>query len=106
MALIRVVAGRALRWSPPWPCSDGRVLFDASSGDYWVLSTDGQAAVHALECEGPLDDGVLLARLGVDHAGDRARALALLHELARSGIITYPEAALADNPPAAEAPFA
>lgn len=102
MALIRVVAGRALRWAPPWPCSDGRVLFDASSGDYWVLSAAGQAAVQTLEGEGPLAEDDLLARL----PGGRASALALLHELVRSGIITRPAAAPTDSPPAAEAQFA
>lgn len=96
MALIRIVAGRSLRWSPAWPCSDGRVLFDASSGDYWVLSADGQAAVQALEREGPVDEAALLDHL----AGSRTDARALLHELARSGIITGP--AIAGNPPKGE----
>lgn len=30
--------GRDLRFGPDWACSDESLLFDANSGDYWVLS--------------------------------------------------------------------
>ena len=84
--MVRVAPGRALRWSPPWPCSDAAILFDASSGDYWVLAGGGQHAVRTLEREGPLQLVELLSRL----PGPPADALALLQELAHSGIITDP----------------
>ena len=30
--------GRDLRFAPAWECSEESILFDARSGDYWVLS--------------------------------------------------------------------
>ena len=92
--LIRVNPGRALRWSPPWPCSEATVLFDANSGDYWVLAKDGQQAVRTLEQDGPLEQSDLVPRL----PGTPAVALALLQDLARSGIITPPEPAVPLSP--------
>ena len=82
--LISLAPGRSLRWSPPWPCSDAVILFDANSGDYWVLSAEGKAMVTALEHEGALDMGALLTQVG----GARDDAETLVQELARSGIIT------------------
>jgi hypothetical protein len=35
---VAVIPGRSFHWAPQWPCSEGRVLFDQCSGDYWVLS--------------------------------------------------------------------
>ena len=81
---IGIRPGRSLRWSPPWPCSDAAVLFDAHSGDYWVLSTAGQVVVHALERNGPQSQPHLLSLV----PGDPAEALQLLDDLARSGIVT------------------
>jgi hypothetical protein len=96
VVLIRLTPGRSLRWSPPWPCSDAAVLFDASSGDYWVLSAQARVAVGALEHDGPLGQDELAARL----ACTRDEASALLDELARSGIIT----ALASEAPVSPEP--
>ena len=84
MISIGVTAGRSLRWSPQWPCSDTAVLFDAHSGDYWVLSAAGQAVVHALERDGPQSQQNLLSLL----PGDPGEALQLLDNLARSGIVS------------------
>ena len=84
MISIGIRPGRSLRWSPPWPCSDTAVLFDAHSGDYWVLSAAGQAVVHALERDGPQAQPHLLSLV----PGDPAEALQLLDDLARSGIVT------------------
>jgi hypothetical protein len=96
VVLIRLTPGRSLRWSPAWACSDAAVLFDASSGDYWVLSAQGRAAVSALERDGPLGRDDLAARL----ACTRDDALALLDDLARSGIITAraPDATVSPEP--------
>ena len=80
---IGVRPGRSLRWSPQWPCSDTAVLFDAHSGDYWVLSAAGQAVVRALERDGPQTQQHLLSLV----PGDAAEALQLLDDLARSGIV-------------------
>ena len=84
MTSIGIRPGRSLRWSPQWPCSDAAVLFDAHSGDYWVLTAAGQAVVRVLERDGPLAQPHLLSLV----AGDPAEALQLLDDLARSGIVT------------------
>ena len=84
MILIGIKPGRALCWSPQWPCSDAAVLFDAHSGDYWVLSAAGQVVVRALEHGGPKAQQHLLSLV----PGDPADALQLLEDLARSGIVT------------------
>lgn len=60
------------------------VLFDASAGDYWVLTPAGRAAVDILSTEGPLAQEDLIPRLAC--AADDA--ITLLHDLARSGIIS------------------
>lgn len=46
--------GRLLRFGPAWPESSDRVIFDACSGDYWVLDALGHVVVRRL-----LDDGAL-----------------------------------------------
>ena len=84
MISIGIKPGRALCWSPQWPCSDAAVLFDAHSGDYWVLSAAGQLVVRAIECDGPKAQEYLLSLV----PGDPADALQLLEDLARSGIVT------------------
>lgn len=62
------------------------MLFDASAGDYWVLTTEARAAVDLLTAEGPLAQADLVQHLPCA-AED---ALTLLDGLARSGIITGP----------------
>ncbi len=49
-----MLAGRRLRWAPEWDCSDGRLVFDAAAGDYWVLSPLATLVVRAAEGE-PVD---------------------------------------------------
>ena len=36
-------------WSPDWPCSSGRVLFDRHSGDFWVVEDTAADLVRAFE---------------------------------------------------------
>lgn len=43
---FRVRPGRRLKWSPAWEEEDGVVVFCATSGDYWVLSTQAAALVR------------------------------------------------------------
>lgn len=45
----RLVRGRRLCWAPAWSCSDGHVVFDAASGDYWVLSPLAARIVRSLD---------------------------------------------------------
>lgn len=60
------------------------MLFDAHSGDYWVLTAAGQAVVRALERNGPQAQQHLLSLV----PGDPGDAVQLLEDLARSGIVT------------------
>ncbi len=46
--MIRIAPGRQLRWSPAWPGEDASVLFDAASGDFWVLGTDTRELLQAV----------------------------------------------------------
>ncbi|MBB5205713.1 hypothetical protein HNQ51_003040 [Inhella inkyongensis] len=45
---LGLAPGRRLIWAPDWNCSDGRIAFDATSGDYWILSPLAAALVRAL----------------------------------------------------------
>ena len=82
--LIGITPGRALRWAPRWPCTDDAVLFDASSGDYWVLTPEARAVLEWLQAEGAIDRIQLLIRMtatGHDAPG-------LLAGLAGAGLLT------------------
>jgi hypothetical protein len=46
---IGVRPGRSLIWSPAWPCSQARVLFDRHSGDFWILDGGALQLVMALQ---------------------------------------------------------
>lgn len=76
--------GRSLRWAPRWDCSEHAVLFDASSGDYWVLAPDGRSAVEWLQAEAGVERDRFLDRL----APLTDDAAALLDGLARAGLVT------------------
>ena len=45
---LGLAPGRRLIWAPNWSCSDGRIAFDAASGDYWILSPLATALVQSL----------------------------------------------------------
>ena len=94
MSTWGITPGRSLRWSPAWTCSTAAVLFDARSGDYWVLSEEGQRVVRALDLEGPLESDDLLGRVHCSPPD----ALALLEDLAHGGIIKRRQPSLGDGP--------
>lgn len=60
--MIRLRPGRALRLAPRWDEAPAGVVFDAASGDYWVVDEPGRALVQSL-----LDDD--------GRAAERARAV-------------------------------
>lgn len=81
--LIVLTPGRALRWAPRWACSPDVVLFDASSGDYWLLSADGCTVIDWLQSEPGIDREDLLVRLhNLTPEGD-----ALLGNLGSAGLL-------------------
>lgn len=45
----RLVPGRSLRWGPAWDEADARLVFDACSGDHWVLSWQAAALLQGVE---------------------------------------------------------
>jgi hypothetical protein len=81
--LILITPGRALRWAPRWSCSDDAVLFDASSGDYWVLSAEGRTVIEWLQAEPVIDRSELLERL----APTTADAATLIDNLGTAGLL-------------------
>ncbi len=81
--LIFITPGRLLRWAPRWPCSDDAVLFDASSGDYWVLSTEGRAVIERLQVEPGIELNALLESL----APTTAHGGVLLDGLGSAGLL-------------------
>lgn len=46
---LTIAPGRVLHWAPEWSCSEGRVVFDAMSGDFWVLDPPHARLVRLLE---------------------------------------------------------
>ncbi|MBA4175923.1 MAG: hypothetical protein C0505_05095 [Leptothrix sp. (in: Bacteria)] len=82
--LIRIAPGRALRWAPRWDCSDTAVLFDATSGDYWVLDPEARQVVEWLQADASIERHALLQRL----AAQESDGAALLDGLAQAGLLT------------------
>ena len=81
--LIGITPGRALRWAPRWGCSEDAVLFDVSSGDYWLLSIDGRRVIEWLQAEPTIDRDDLLDRLAaLTTAGE-----VLIGNLAAAGLL-------------------
>jgi hypothetical protein len=79
-AFVGIVPGRSLMWSPAWECSDGRILFDRHSGDFWLLQGAAVDLVLALD-----DPGRLSWPQAVQRSGEQG--VALLTDLARVGVI-------------------
>lgn len=65
-----LVSGRSLRFSPAWDCSDARVVFDANSGDFWVLSALAADAVAVLAGQPVASLSAMRDRLSIDAAAD------------------------------------
>ena len=89
--LIAVASGRALRWSPCWPCSADTVLFDAISGDYWVLTGPARTLLQAMEIHGPLPVIQWQAYLDLSEGA----ADELIAGLARAGLVTVTDNGIA-----------
>ena len=45
---MAIVGNRDLRFAPSWPCSEAVVVFDAVSGDYWLLTPVAGAVLREL----------------------------------------------------------
>ena len=74
----RVTPGRLLRWGPVWTETDGTLVFDAASGDYWVLSHEARSLLLDV-------DGTGQVRTSVQ---DDAWPVGLMAELERCGLVT------------------
>lgn len=73
----QVTPGRRLRWGPVWSETDGALVFDAASGDYWVLSQEARRLL--LDIDGAKPDCAPVQ--------DVAAPVGLMAELERCGLI-------------------
>lgn len=81
--LIGITPGRALRWAPRWGLAEHSVLFDASSGDYWVLAEEARRLLETLEGKGPLPLSAVTGHMGrAEEQGGE-----LIADLARCGLL-------------------
>lgn len=71
--LLNLTPGRDFRWAPAWDCSEHQVLFDAASGDYWVLTQPARRLLELLQAEGAREREQLMLRL--DLPADEVPAL-------------------------------
>lgn len=78
-------AGRLLRFGPDWPEAEDRLVFDACSGDYWVLDDLGHAVVRQLLDGGVLTAEQLLPAVVLPGASDRVNTV--LEGLLEAGLI-------------------
>jgi hypothetical protein len=83
VVLIRLLPGRQLRWSPAWGCSTHQIAFDATSGDYWVLTADARAL---LEWLAPAAQPAAAVWQHLRHAAEDG--VILLQGLAQAGLVT------------------
>lgn len=95
---LDVSPGRALRFSPDWQDEGVSVLFDANSGDYWVLTALARALVKQVGAAGPsrldllLADEDVTAAAGEDGYKDE-QTEAVLVQLVELGILSRHDAA-------------
>ncbi len=81
--MISIAPGRRLRWSPAWPGEEASVLFDAASGDFWVLTPATRSLLERVAAEPELTAEALLAQApwtadGLNEALASLRAAGLL----------------------------
>ena len=81
--LIGITPGRALRWGPRWLPAEQSLLFDASSGDYWVLGEVTRQLLEGLQQDGPMRLSEVTARVG----GNEEDGRELITELSRCGLL-------------------
>lgn len=84
-----ICSGRALRFGPDWPESDGRLAFDACSGDYWVLDVLGRDLLQLLIDQGAASTPALQVLASQRAAGDEdgASLEVVLASLTQAGLI-------------------
>ena len=80
--LIGITPGRALRWGPRWLPAEHSLLFDASSGDYWVLGETTRQLLEGLQQDGPVRLSDVTVRVGAEEDGRE-----LITELSRCGLL-------------------
>ena len=81
--LIGVTPGRTLRWGPRWLPAEHSLLFDASSGDFWVLGETTRQLLEALQQCGLMRPSDVNANAGSTEEDGRQ----LITELSRAGLL-------------------
>jgi hypothetical protein len=87
LTLFSTRPGRDLLFSP-WSNEEHDLVFDANSGDFWVVSTKGKRVLEILGSES-LNRRDIIARICNDPAGsiDEEDAATLLDSLLTQGLI-------------------
>lgn len=65
---LQVLGGRALIFSPQWGDEGASVLFDSTSGDYWVLTPLAREIVRHTTDSGPTEASTLVRHVGTQAA--------------------------------------
>ena len=95
-ARISLRPGRELHWSPSsWDGDDQVIVFDACSGDFWVLSTPASQILRQVLDHGPVNRSALQTAAGLP-AGTLDE---LVQEMAQRGLLRVdaPSAELASG---------
>ncbi len=83
-------AGRVVRRGPAWYCSDNVLVFDAASGDFWVLTPQANALLGAILAQGSLSMSGLSSLVSGDLALPLADLESLVQDMVRSGLLSGP----------------
>jgi hypothetical protein len=89
--------GRSLKFAPDWSCSDASVVFDAHSGDYWVVSLLGSGLLKLFQTQGEMtlsevSNQMSVSALGVDGATTLQSTLQSLADNRLLQAVNWPDA--------------
>ncbi|MDE2398649.1 MAG: hypothetical protein KGL43_03090 [Burkholderiales bacterium] len=94
--------GRMVSFGPEWTDSDGHLVFDEASGDYWVLSPLGRRIVETVRETGFANPADLVRRLAGDSPVDAEERplLSTISELVEARLLQVATQAAESSTPA------